>query len=203
MPIRIIINTGGNKPRILRLDPGDTLVGRHEDCRLRIPSGEVSRRHCVLRVKNDRLIVLDLDSANGTLLNGHFIEGKEEAVPGDEIQVGPITMVVDYKPSTLTSKPTQVDVPERSTPLEPKVKTPVTSNQPTEPHKRGRLRESEDLFTADLVEEEEGLVPADSDVIVEGVELADEHTHPVRLPRKGNLRDLLHGLEDDSNQPLK
>jgi pSer/pThr/pTyr-binding forkhead associated (FHA) protein len=202
MPIRIIINTGGNKRRILRLDPGDTLVGRHEDCRLRVPSAEVSRRHCVLRVKNDRLIVLDLDSANGTLLNGHFIEGKEEAGPGDEIQVGPITMVVDYKPSMATG-PTKVDVPERSTPLEPKSKSPVNSNQPTEPHKRGRLRESEDLFIADLVEEEEGLVPANSDVIVEGVELVDEHTHPVRLPRKGNLRDLLHGLEDDSNQPLK
>jgi pSer/pThr/pTyr-binding forkhead associated (FHA) protein len=202
MPIRIIINTGGNKRRTLRLDPGDTLVGRHEDCRLRIPSGEVSRRHCVLRVKNDRLIVLDLDSANGTLLNGHFIEGKEEAVPGDEIQVGPITMVVDYKPSMATGQ-TKVDAPERSTPLEPKAKSPVSSNQPTEPHKRGRLRESEDLFIADLVEEEEGLVPANSDVIVEGVELVDDHTEPVRLPRKGNLRDLLHGLEDDSNQPLK
>jgi len=200
MPIRIIITTFGNKPRILRLDPGDTLVGRHEDCRLRIPSAEVSRRHCLLRVKNERLIVLDLDSANGTLLNGHFIEGKEEAVSGDEIQVGPITMVVDYKASQ-AAKATRMGVPERSTPLEPKSESAAGSNRPTEPHKRGRLRESEDLFVADLVEEEEGLVPADSDVIVEGVELVDDHADPVRLPRKGNLRDLLHGLQDDSNPP--
>jgi pSer/pThr/pTyr-binding forkhead associated (FHA) protein len=178
----------------MRLDPGDTLVGRHEGCRLRIPSAEVSRRHCIFRIKGDRFIVIDLDSANGTLLNGHFIQGKEEAVSGDEIQVGPVTMLVELIP--LLALPADEDMPDNSTPLESDVKETNASTKPVKPLKRSRSKEDEELFVAKPTDGE-------SDVALEGVDLFNENAHPIHLPKKGNLRDILGGLDDDTEKTSK
>lgn len=190
MPFRILINSGRGKPRLVKLSPGDTLVGRHEECRLRIPSAEVSRRHCVFRIKNDRFFVVDLDSANGTLLNGHFIEGKEESVDGDEIQVGPLSMRVEQVISQ--ALPADEDAPEKSTPLESKSPETDAGTKSTKPLKRSRQKEDEELFVAQPADD-------DSNVVIEGVELFDEKANPIHLPKKGNLRDLLGGLDDDSD----
>ena len=46
------------------------VVGRREDCDLRIPLGEVSRKHCRFVKDGDALRVEDLGSSNGTFING-------------------------------------------------------------------------------------------------------------------------------------
>lgn len=61
-----------------------TTVGRNEDCDLVILDGLLSRKHAVLTIINDHLLVEDLNSANGTYINNQRIE-KSNAVPGDEI----------------------------------------------------------------------------------------------------------------------
>jgi predicted component of type VI protein secretion system len=77
-----------------------TVIGRREDCDLRIPLGDVSRKHCRLVRDGDMLKVEDLGSSNGTYLNGRRVQ---EALlsPGDSIQVGPVVFVlqVDGEPA--------------------------------------------------------------------------------------------------------
>jgi pSer/pThr/pTyr-binding forkhead associated (FHA) protein len=70
-----------------------TVVGRREDCDLRIPLGDVSRKHCRLIKDDDSLRVEDLGSSNGTYRNGQRVQ---EAVlaAGDRVKVGPVTFVV-------------------------------------------------------------------------------------------------------------
>jgi pSer/pThr/pTyr-binding forkhead associated (FHA) protein len=70
-----------------------TVVGRREDCDLRIPLGEISRKHCRLIKDGETLRVEDLGSSNGTYHNGERVQ---EAVvqAGDTIQVGSIAFVV-------------------------------------------------------------------------------------------------------------
>ena len=70
-----------------------TVIGRREDCDLRIPLGEVSRKHCRLVRDGDTLKLEDLGSSNGTLLNGQRVQ---EALlsPGDTIQVGPVVFAI-------------------------------------------------------------------------------------------------------------
>ncbi len=48
----------------------DLVLGRREDADLQIRDDGVSRRHATIRVEGDRAIVRDLDSANGTYVDG-------------------------------------------------------------------------------------------------------------------------------------
>jgi pSer/pThr/pTyr-binding forkhead associated (FHA) protein len=71
-----------------------TVIGRREDCDLRIPVGEVSRKHCRIVKEGDTLRAEDLGSSNGTFHNGQRIQGSVQLEPGDSVQVGPVVFVV-------------------------------------------------------------------------------------------------------------
>jgi pSer/pThr/pTyr-binding forkhead associated (FHA) protein len=87
-----------------------TVIGRREDCDLRIPLGEVSRKHCRLVRDGDTLKLEDLGSSNGTFLNGQRVQ---EALlsPGDTIQVGPVVFAlqIDGEPSEDDLHPVAAD----------------------------------------------------------------------------------------------
>ncbi|HEX4125004.1 MAG TPA: FHA domain-containing protein [Tepidisphaeraceae bacterium] len=70
-----------------------TVIGRREDCDLRIPLSDVSRKHCRLVRDGDTLRLEDLGSSNGTYRNGERVQ---EAIlsPGDTLQVGPVQFVL-------------------------------------------------------------------------------------------------------------
>lgn len=70
-----------------------TMIGRREDCDLRIPLGDVSRKHCRLIKDEQTVRIEDLGSSNGTFHNDQKVQ---EAVlsPGDTIRVGPVTFMV-------------------------------------------------------------------------------------------------------------
>jgi len=70
-----------------------TVIGRREDCDLRIPLGEVSRKHCRLIRDGDSLRVEDLGSSNGTYHNGRRVQ-EAALAPGDSVQVGPVVFVL-------------------------------------------------------------------------------------------------------------
>jgi serine/threonine-protein kinase len=78
-------------------------LGRGPSCTVRIRSSDVSRLHCRLLVEADGLVrVEDLESVNGTFINGTQIHGLEIVRPGDRLGLGPVTFVVEYdKPSSL------------------------------------------------------------------------------------------------------
>ena len=87
-----------------------TVIGRREDCDLRIPLGEVSRKHCRILRDGDTLKLEDLGSSNGTFLNGSRVQ-ETLLSPGDTIQVGPVVFVlqVDGVPSDDELQPVQME----------------------------------------------------------------------------------------------
>lgn len=79
-----------------------TVIGRGENCDLRVPLVSVSRRHCELRMQGPALKVRDLASSNGTYVNnGRVTEVDLRA--GDRLAVGPIvfTLQVDGRPEEI------------------------------------------------------------------------------------------------------
>jgi pSer/pThr/pTyr-binding forkhead associated (FHA) protein len=63
-----------------------TVVGRKEDCDLRLEHKSVSKMHCVI-VKTDGLLFLrDLGSTNGTRVNGQRVR-RAALLPNDQISI--------------------------------------------------------------------------------------------------------------------
>ena len=73
-------------------------VGRGEGNDIILPLGNVSQRHCRIRRKGERFVILDLGSTNGTFVNRHQITRSEPIGPSDLIQVGDFTLILDPEP---------------------------------------------------------------------------------------------------------
>ena len=77
----------------LTLVEGVSLIGRAPECDLRIESRRISRHHCVLAWTGEALLIRDLGSTNGVLVNGQRVD-RGRAQPGDEIAVADLRFVL-------------------------------------------------------------------------------------------------------------
>ena len=77
----------------------DIVIGRGSDCNLRLSAPQVSRRHCFLRVGRDSVSVTDLDSSNGTFIDGTRITaGKRyDIANGAQLALGPIRFIIHVR----------------------------------------------------------------------------------------------------------
>jgi pSer/pThr/pTyr-binding forkhead associated (FHA) protein len=89
------------------------VVGRHREADHALPLAFVSRRHCCFTLKDEQLYVQDLESHNGTFVNGQKIEKPVLLHHGDELSLGPlsfhvVTQISGYTTSGITdSQPTR------------------------------------------------------------------------------------------------
>src|SRR5262245_12801070 len=97
MEVRLVFQKGRGRSQVLRLQKTETVIGRQSGSDIRIPSDEVSRRHCILRKENGALTVEDLQSVNGTYVNGRPVVMRVVVRSGDRLQVGPATFLVEYE----------------------------------------------------------------------------------------------------------
>lgn len=67
-------------------------IGRVEGNDMVLPSPEVSRSHCNVVVRGGRVIVTDLGSTNGTLVDGQRIAAPTELAEGARLKLGPFTL---------------------------------------------------------------------------------------------------------------
>jgi len=74
-------------PPLERLTAGRMLLGRSSACQLVFADDTVSRRHAELRLHEGRWILRDLDSSNGTWVNGRRVMEADVAA-GDEVSLG-------------------------------------------------------------------------------------------------------------------
>lgn len=86
------IQTGRHKGRRIRLTDPETIIGRGEDAKIRISSDDVSRHHCTLVAREEDILVRDMQSRNGTFVNGRPIEGELVLKPGGTLAVGPMVL---------------------------------------------------------------------------------------------------------------
>ncbi len=75
-------------------EDGEVTIGRGRDCDLRIPDEKVSRKHARFRWADERVVVEDLRSSNGTFVEGTRV-GREERIlrDGDKVALGNSVML--------------------------------------------------------------------------------------------------------------
>jgi DNA-binding winged helix-turn-helix (wHTH) protein len=94
---RVARGTGGRRQVVLAVDrrrialsDGPNRVGRDEDCDVHLNDASVSRRHARLSVDGTAVVVEDLDSKNGTCVNGKRIGARTPVANGDTVTFGTV-----------------------------------------------------------------------------------------------------------------
>jgi hypothetical protein len=115
MDVMLVMFKSDGKRQDFPLNKSRTIVGRKNNCDLRIPLSSVSRQHCELTIEGEQLRAKDLGSSNGTFHNGSRIQ---EAIieAGDEITIGPVvfTAVIDGQPENIEPVKTFIGKPREN-----------------------------------------------------------------------------------------
>ena len=101
MRVRLVPLDGGTPIDIAK---DVVLVGRKEDCDLRLDHKSISKLHCVI-VKTDGLLLLrDLGSTNGTRVNGQRVR-RAALLPSDQLQLASVRFSVHFAPDEPPASP--------------------------------------------------------------------------------------------------
>jgi pSer/pThr/pTyr-binding forkhead associated (FHA) protein len=212
MNVRLVLMRKRKRVWIAELRHTEATLGRAHGCTIRIPSAQVSRLHCRLRIENGVVTAEDLESVNGTFVNGKRIRDPEVVHPGDRLGIGPATFVVEYELSTTSLRPldseedqrvqetaSDVDLvevagsqPEIEPPLVTEADVEVLSEPAPPPKTPPKKRKKPPPMREPVAVEEE--------TDVETVPLAEQDE--IHISDSGTLRDFLVELDEaDSRHP--
>ncbi len=90
----VVLPTGTERREPIKFEVS---LGREPGNTLAVDDGYLSRRHCKVIRRSDRVSVVDLNSYNGTFVNGQRIHEECFLMPGDVVRIGRTTLYVDWK----------------------------------------------------------------------------------------------------------
>ena len=102
------------KVRRLPMGEDPVTVGRHSDNRVVITDSMASRFHCVISKGSEGFQLRDLNSSNGTVLNGKVVRVAKVS-PGDAVTIGKARLVL-IGPNGQVAQPPSSDKPRKSQP---------------------------------------------------------------------------------------
>lgn len=90
MRLKLRALTGSRAGKEFAVTRDRYLIGRSEQCHLRPKSESISRRHCIIAIKDERIVIQDLNSRNGTFVNGKLLPVDRARVlkSGDVVKIG-------------------------------------------------------------------------------------------------------------------
>ena len=75
---------------------GSLIVGRSSICELSIEDAKMSRQHFALEYKDGDIFITDLNTTNGTAVNGVAVKRKTKLSPRDVITAGSLQMRINW-----------------------------------------------------------------------------------------------------------
>jgi predicted component of type VI protein secretion system len=108
MDVILKVIEGAKSGAKIAVKKSEFLIGRSQTCHLCAGSSAVSRKHCAIIRTDSRVAIKDLDSRNGTYVNGQKIAAETELASGDEIIVGPLKFLITISPGITNTKRPEV-----------------------------------------------------------------------------------------------
>jgi pSer/pThr/pTyr-binding forkhead associated (FHA) protein len=87
---RLVILSEGFTGKAYELTADKTTIGRVDDNSFPIPEGSVSSHHCEVLLRGSDIVIHDLNSTNGTFINGHQVTGEAVLRPGQILRLGQV-----------------------------------------------------------------------------------------------------------------
>jgi transcriptional regulator with GAF, ATPase, and Fis domain len=110
MTHRLVARDGPLKGSVFSLDDAEFSVGRNPSNRLSVSDPSLSRQHCVISSRDGHFLIRDLESRNGSFVNGVPVRERVLA-DGDEVQIGNSLFLFLSEEEELT--PTSIGTPVR------------------------------------------------------------------------------------------
>jgi len=131
MPFYLDIANPDQEPNRFELPAGIYTIGRGDACKIRLRHPEISERHALLTLRDSGVLVEDLHSSNGTMVNGVPIQEATPVQDDDVIELGPCLLRVSrigaQKSAPAVQPPTPPPVPA------PAPETPTAERLPSAP----------------------------------------------------------------------
>src|SRR5579859_5246865 len=89
---KLVVLSEGMTGRSYELKVDKTTIGRVEDNAFQIAEPSVSSHHCEILLRGNDVIVKDLNSTNGTFVNGEKVSDESPLKPGQILRLGQIEM---------------------------------------------------------------------------------------------------------------
>jgi len=187
MKLSLIVADGVHKGKAIPINAPQFLIGREPHCQLRPASQAISKQHCAVLTKDDKVFVQDFGSTNGTFVNDEKVEGEREVKHGDALQVGPLAFTLNIE-----ATPVKAPVPKTgSSPASVKKSGSdpnVAKAKATDSKPKVESKPKHDLQHTQM-SETETTSAMDSD--------SELHANEADGPRSDRMAALLLGLGDD------
>ena len=116
MKISLVVLTAGKMMgKEIPITAAEFRIGKDPSCQLK-PAAGVSDKHCAFLVKQGKLFLLDLGSAEGTFVNDNKISAEVELKPKDKVKVGPLLFEVKIEAPAPAAKPAVAATPAAAKP---------------------------------------------------------------------------------------
>lgn len=93
--LKLVISDNEGTTTVVPFVRDEISIGRKDGNTIRLTERNISRRHCTLERVNGSYRVRDHGSYNGVIINGSKIEGEAVIQPGDHLQIGDYTLLVE------------------------------------------------------------------------------------------------------------
>lgn len=106
--MRLILRKDGKTVKEFRFTKGPVYIGRHVHSQVFLPDRDVSRQHAAIyTTKEGKWVVEDLESANGTYLNGRKIH-QAPLKGGDGLRIGSFAIEISLESGESAGEPTHL-----------------------------------------------------------------------------------------------
>ncbi len=125
----IVLTPGKSQGQAIPITLAQFLIGRDPQCNLRPASALISKRHCALLVKGDKIFLRDFGSTNGTFVNEKPVKDEVELKNNekpvkdevelkneDVLKVGPLSFSVRMEATPAINRPTPAPPTRRPAP---------------------------------------------------------------------------------------
>ncbi|HEX3146507.1 MAG TPA: FHA domain-containing protein [Gemmataceae bacterium] len=105
MKLSLVVAQGVHSGKVIPVTAAEFLIGRDPECQLRPASPAISKQHCALSTRGDKVFVRDCGSTNGTFINDEQVAGERQVKSGDKLKVGPLEFELRIDVSAPTPAP--------------------------------------------------------------------------------------------------
>jgi hypothetical protein len=101
----LVVRQGAQAGMTFSIMGGEAVLGREEGIDVSVRDPEVSRRHARITWQNGSYYLEDLNSTNGTFLNGALVTSPQPLRSGDTIGIGQTVLVFQGEPGAAFEQP--------------------------------------------------------------------------------------------------